>query len=537
MADNVQQKLNDLFIKYKKKLPGKLNRIQEQWQELLDHWDLEKVTRLHRDIHSLCGSSGTYGYTELSKLAREAEVLLKNLLNGHKASDLEKNEISSYLLQCKAVYSEDHDTHQIISPELMPAQSNSKLVYVLEKNSALRKELCDVLRNMDYEPYPLDSTVTLDLAIKEKPPIAIIINSYYLDNDNIEFLSRRQHVEQPIQLFCLIPNGELYPRLLAVRANCDAFFQIPFDTSYFAQIFQSKCSTSTESFRILIVDDSETLAEYYSLILTKAGMVTRALTNPLELLNEIKSFHPDLLLMDIYMPECSGLELAAVLRREKNYTKLPIIFLSTEDDRNKILFAISLGGDDFLSKPVSPNHLVSAVRARATRASVLNYYMVTDSLTGLLNHSSVLAQLDIEIMRMRQKKSPLTLIMIDIDYFKKINDNYGHPAGDKVLKQLANLFLVNLRNQDIIGRYGGEEFLIILPGTSPKDSEHICNDLRLQFNRYAFREQNLTFNATFSAGVSYLNDDEDASLLIKEADKALYQAKHEGRNKIIVYPK
>ncbi|KTC84967.1 diguanylate cyclase [Legionella brunensis] len=530
MTNNIQEKLNRLLIKYNKNLPTKLNKIQTQWQELLDQWSVEKLTTLHRDIHSLCGSSATYGYKQLSQIARQAEILLKKLLEGGEASDAEKNQISTYLLQLKTIHTE---THSIISSGITHHQASNNLVYVLEKNTALVKEVSQMLLNMDYNPYSLDSTMGLELALREEPPIAIIINSSYLDNEVIDFLKKRQHTEQSIPLFCLIPNSELYPRLLAIRANCDAFFQLPFDKSYFAQIFQSKCNTSTESFRILVVDDSESLAEYYTLILTKAGMITRALTNPMELLNELKSFQPDLILMDIYMPECTGLELAAVLRKEKNYTKLPIIFLSTEDDRNKILFAMSLGGDDFLCKPVSPAHLVSAVRSRARRASALNYYMITDSLTGLLNHSSVLTQLDIELARIKQKKGDLLLIMIDIDYFKKINDNYGHPAGDKVLKQLANLFLVNLRNQDIIGRYGGEEFLIILPGTSLTHGMRICNHLRLQFNRFLFKEQNRTFNATFSAGISYLKENEEASLLIQEADKALYEAKDSGRNKIV----
>lgn len=537
MTDSVQQKLHDLLIQYKKKLPAKLDDIQSQWQEILDQWNAEKITNLHRDVHSLCGSSGTYGYSELSKIARHAEMLLKNLRGDKEASDTEKNAVSSFLLQLKTAYSESDDTQSLVSVELESLQTETRLVYILENDKALTQELHEILSNMGYKPYILDSTKTLALAIKGEPPAAIIINSTYLDNESIEYLRNRQHTEQPIQLFCFIPNSELRPRLLSVRANCDAFFQLPCDISYFAQVFQNKCSPLSKSFRILIIDDSETLAEYYSLILTKAGMISQTLTNPMNLLDVMKSFQPDLLLMDIYMPECTGLELAAILRKEGSYTKLPIIFLSTEEDHNKILFAMSMGADDFLSKPISPSYLVSAVRSRAKRASVLNYFMITDSLTGLLNHSSVLAQLDLELARTKLKNGKLTVIMIDIDYFKKINDNYGHQIGDKVLKRLANLFLVNLRNQDIIGRYGGEEFLIILPGTDPDQGERICNELRLQFYGYSFKEHDQSFNSTFSAGISYLKENEDVTSLIKEADKALYQAKKEGRNQIVKFKK
>ena len=233
------------------------------------------------------------------------------------------------------------------------------------------------------------------------------------------------------------------------------------------------------------------------------------------------------------MPECTGLELAAVLRQEVNHTKIPIIFLSTEEDKNKKLFAISLGGDDFLTKPISAQHLISAVRSRAKRASILNYYMTTDSLTGLLNHSSILKQLNVELLRAKQKDMPLSFIMVDIDQFKIINDTYGHPLGDVVIKKLAELFLTRLRNQDIVGRYGGEEFALILPGATIADSKKICDVLRVQFSKYGFTADDKEFFVTFSAGISCFDGVNDAASIILEADKALYKAKQMGRNRVL----
>lgn len=537
MDDKVKEKLKNLFVLYKKNLPGKIEHIEAQWQKMLDHWEQAPLETLHRDVHSLCGSSATYGYLQLGKIARQVEILLKDLLGKEEPSGQEKNLISKHITQLKPASLESTDAALDYQMDLNQEPFNNKLVYVLEENGALTLEIIETLRHMGYESQPVADVMTLTAMMREQPPVAIVMNCSYLTKESMDCLSQRNLGAQSIQLFCLVPSSDLLPRLLAVRAGCDAFFQLPLDVSYFAQVVQSKCSTSTEHFRILIVDDSETLAEYYSLILTNAGMITRVLTNPLELLNVWKSFHPDLLLMDIYMPECTGLELAAVLRLEATYTKTPIIFLSTEDNRNKILFAISLGGEDFLSKPVSPQHLVSAVRARAKRASALNYYMVRDSLTGLLNHSSVITQLDIELARAMLKDSLLTVMMIDVDYFKKINDTYGHLIGDKVLKQLANLFLVYLRNQDIVGRYGGEEFMILLPGTSINDAERICNELRVQFSQYAFKDQEQTFHCTFSAGISFFQDEKEAAYLIQEADEALYEAKNKGRNQVVVYQK
>ncbi len=255
----------------------------------------------------------------------------------------------------------------------------------------------------------------------------------------------------------------------------------------------------------------------------------------MDLLKELDLFQPNLLLMDVYMPECTGFELAAVLRQESNYTKIPIIFLSTEEDKDKKLFAISLGGDDFLTKPVSPQHLISAVRSRSKRASILNYYMTTDGLSGLLNHSSILKQFEIQLNRAQLANLPLSIAIIDIDHFKKVNDTYGHQAGDEVIKKLSSVLLSRLRNQDVVGRYGGEEFVLILPGTSCDDATKIANNLRVQFSQYLFKVDNHDFSVTFSVGVSCLREMSSAAEMIKQADYALYQAKNIGRNQVVAF--
>jgi diguanylate cyclase (GGDEF)-like protein len=529
MDDKVQKKLTELLVLYKKKLPEKLAEIGLLWQSILKDWTKEKLQSLHREIHSLCGSAGTYGYMDLSKIARNAEVFFKKLLPAEHLNDRVIKQGSKLIKELINFSINPRPSSEAILEKETPPEN--RLVYILEKSKEIQQQLNQNLRSMGFSPYQMQDGITLETALHEKPPIAMIVNTDFLDEYTSSFLKNRQNPNVPIQLFCIIPNAELYPRILAVRANCDAFFQLPIDFNYFTQIFHSKCSNSTEAYRVLIVEDSETLAEYYSLILNEAGLIATAITNPMKLLESVESFRPHLLIMDIYMPGCTGLELAAVLRQEPSYTKIPIIFLSTEEDKNK-QFTISLGGDDFLAKPVSPTHLISAIRSRAKRASVLNYFMTTDSLTGLLNHSSALNQLEIEIIRARQKMTPLTVVMVDIDHFKSVNDQFGHPEGDEVLKHLANLFLLYLRQQDIVGRYGGEEFILILPGTGTKDAKLLCDELREQFSQFIFNVQETEFSTTFSAGLSSLSKDTSSRELILAADQALYQAKNLGRNRV-----
>ncbi|KTD56882.1 regulatory protein (GGDEF domain) [Legionella sainthelensi] len=536
MDEKIQKKLHSLFMHYRKQLPERIYSLELQWQAQLKQWDLAGFQEFHRNIHSLCGSAGTYGYLELGKTARQMEILLKNVLANGKLAEEDKEKITSYFNQLKSVLAHE-DSPKSLGFIAEKKSADNKLIYILEQELPLVNELRTGLQQAGYEAQPIKEMASLQHLIEKQQPIALIINTDYLNTSSLEYLVtvEKQH-KGLIQLFCIVPNADLLPRLTAIRAGCVAFFQKPLDVSYMIQEINLNCTSPiNEAYRILILDDSQSLAEFYSLILKQADMITRAITKPLDLLKELETFQPDLILMDIYMPECSGLELATLLRKDRRYTKIPIIFLSTEDDKNKKLAAISLGGDDFLTKPVSPQDLVSAVRSRSNRASILNYYMTTDSLTGLLNHSSVLNRLNIEISRATQQKSSLSFVMIDIDNFKLINDTYGHPFGDAVIKKLASILMMNLRNQDIIGRYGGEEFVLILPGANLENSQKICNNLRIQFADHTFTINDQQVHVTISMGISSLTHSHDFNDIVNYADQALYKAKQNGKNQIVVY--
>ncbi|MFA5960940.1 MAG: diguanylate cyclase [Tatlockia sp.] len=538
MDDKVEKKLQELFILYTKSLPDKIQAIRNEWQELLNHWEPEQFQQFHRNVHNVCGSAGTYGYIALNKAARQLEVYIKNLLGSQTITHEQKEITSDLVSQLRAALEAGvPENFPIFGKALRPIEN--KRIYLLEQDEALQNNVSQSLKNVGYNIRCFHDMKSLHQTIEKKPPIALIIDTAFLDKKSIELiLDLQAKLPVPIQLFCIVPNAELQPRIEAVRVGCIAFFQKPVDVFYLTQVINQKCGTSAENpYRILVLDDSESLAQYYSIILNQAGMVAHAISNPLNLLKELETFQPNLLLMDIYMPDCSGLELAAVLRQEYKYTTIPIIFLSTEVDEHKKLAAISLGVEEFLTKPVSPQHLISAVRSRSSRASILNYYTTTDSLTGLLNHASILKRLEIEIRHAKQKECPLSFIMVDIDLFKRINDTYGHPAGDLVLKQLATLMLGRLRSQDIIGRYGGEEFAIILPDSEPEQSAKIFDSLRVLFSQQCFTTNKMHYSVTFSAGVSSFSPEKDVNKMVKEADLALYKAKQAGRNQVVQFNK
>jgi diguanylate cyclase (GGDEF)-like protein len=211
---------------------------------------------------------------------------------------------------------------------------------------------------------------------------------------------------------------------------------------------------------------------------------------------------------------------------------LPIVYLSTETDLGCQLSALRMGGDDFLTKPLTDPHLVAAVEIRAQRNRDLRALMTRDSLTELLNHVALKDRLAVELARSQRKGDKLAFVMLDIDEFKRVNDRFGHLAGDRVLRILAELLRQRVRMSDTVGRYGGEEFGIILPDCSIEDAARVIDKLRESFGdiRFGFDEERC--RVTFSAGVAVAEPGMSVDDLIDRADQALYLAKREGRNRV-----
>lgn len=285
--------------------------------------------------------------------------------------------------------------------------------------------------------------------------------------------------------------------------------------------------------RVLIVDDDEVLAEHYRLVLTAAGMLAEWVSDPNGVPAVLERLRPDVLLMDLYMPDFSGAELAQAIRYDENWQGLPIVFLSAEADLNVQMKAMGSIADDFLVKPLSDLQLVAGVRARTVRARRLAELMSQDSLTGLLKHGSIKERLIQELDRAARTGRPVAAVMVDIDHFKGVNDRWGHPVGDQVIKTLGHLLRHRLRRQDSVGRYGGEEFLAILPECSADDARALLEDIRQAFCNIKFGGGRETFGASFSAGVASLRTD-GAEALLAAADAALYRAKRSGRNCVYI---
>ena len=191
--------------------------------------------------------------------------------------------------------------------------------------------------------------------------------------------------------------------------------------------------------------------------------------------------------MDMYMPGCSGRELSRVIRQIPQFVSLPIVFLSSETDKTVQVSAMRVGADGFLTKPILPEDLVTAVAVRAERTRVLRSLMMRDGLTGLLNHTTLSQFLETALATAHRHDGWLCFAMLDVDHFKKVTYTYGHPAGDQVLVALARLLKQRLRTSDMIGRYGGEEFAAVLQDVSLDEALRIMDQIRRDFAALVFK--------------------------------------------------
>ena len=290
---------------------------------------------------------------------------------------------------------------------------------------------------------------------------------------------------------------------------------------------------------LLIVDDDPNSIHLLADIFNQDYDILFATTGQkaLEIASQEK---PSLILLDVIMPEMDGYEVCQQLKQNPDTLDIPIIFVTAHSNVTQEIHALEMGAADFISKPFAPG----IVKLRVKNQIELRYLQkqliqlaITDGLTGISNRRNFDQKLFDEWHRAIRMQQSLTVIMIDVDHFKKYNDCYGHQAGDACLEHVAALLMDSCnRNNDFVARYGGEEFAMILPETTTPSVVieklfQILKELAIPHEMSEFRQ------ITLSAGISIRtpNHDENPSVLICEADKALYSAKNLGRNQAVLY--
>ncbi len=304
---------------------------------------------------------------------------------------------------------------------------------------------------------------------------------------------------------------------------------------------------------ILVVDDSPSQVEWLVSVLRREGYRVRIARDGGEAIGAIRAAPPDLVLLDLMLPDMDGLDVLRTVKAQPEEPFVPVMILSARCDVDSKVAGLRLGADDFLAKPFAEAEVLARCAAMLRIKSLqdqlrraqrdLEERSVTDALTGLKNRRFFDERLHEEFCRAHRYADPVSLIMIDLDHFKAVNDRHGHPAGDAVLREAAAVARASIRDPDICCRYGGEEFAVILPKTHLPGALAVAERIWRALGAKAYAVPAgapggpAELRVTASLGVAFFPSKDIAAHehLLRFADEALYQAKRAGRNTICLY--
>lgn len=337
-------------------------------------------------------------------------------------------------------------------------------------------------------------------------------------------------VESPINetshLILLAEHDTLEQRLKGIRLGSTLFFASPVDSIKLMEYLDQLESTAkAEPFRVAVMEDSKAQAKFNDKVLSTAGFDTRIIIEPMELLNSLSNFDPEVIFMDMQMPGCNGIELTRILRQQDRFKTVPIVFLSAEENHEKQREAMTSGGTAFIEKPVKKDQLLFTAELYARRTRNLQPHLARDFQTGLNSAALLKEQLTIEAERAMRQNDSMFLSLIEMNNLAELNEKHGYAFGERAMQQLARLLRQRLRKTDCIGFFDSHRLGVILSHCSDQEAESIMSYLTQSFASTPVAYENQQVSVTLSVGLSKLGKDFDIQRLVKRSEAALSQAK------------
>lgn len=527
------------------------------------------------EAHTLTGSLGSFGLEEASAIARQIQQVLKQKKKLG-LGDLEKLKQLLPLLEHHLEHSKTTDLLRL--PVVYPYTSlgiNTPFLLIIDNDFVFASTLADEARTWGFEVEIAINLEQSQTVLNSRFPQVIVMDLNFSEDSEkgVDFLAdiNRQHPTLPIVILTVEDN--FTKRLEAARLGSQCFLPKPITPSeVLANVSQVMQTANLSTARLLVVDDDPDLLRLLRTLLEPFGYQLTLLEHPQDFWNTLEQTTPDLLLLDIRLGNfpalleenkvvadsassssgniqarelqesvskvltekpLSGIDLCKVIRSDPRWNRLPIIFLSGHTDIETIQNSFEAGADDFLSKPIVVTELLSRIRIRLEQRKLWSMSEI-DELTGVSLRRKALQDLTRLFHLAKRQQQPLSLAILDLDFFKRINDDYGHDTGDRVLRYIGQLLGQTFRQEDVVGRWGGEEFVVGLYGINKQQGIQRLENIAYYFSQNHFvGGEGSIFQMTFSGGIAQFPEDgEDLQSLYRAADAALYRAKAQGRNQI-----
>jgi diguanylate cyclase (GGDEF)-like protein len=545
-SDQDDQSEDSILLSFKQKflasLPERLRQMEHMLNDLnCRRTDILLARELRRRAHSLKGTARSCGFDRIGGEAETFEKALNGFIDctGEQSDELLET-VGGALARAIELLRELSIAEPKFEEEQIDGESS------LEHLSHVQVML---LGRSESPSFPSDknalSTVdlvfVLDLADALNKATSGVIDAALIDFSPEAFAQARairslsNCEELPIGVVC--QTGEVIDRADVAHAGISIVIEQPCLPDELDWTLQ-KLVAAREGRRakILVVDDDPDFAAIVALALGREGMLVRTVYCSLEALSVIEDFAPDLVLLDVMMPGMSGFELCRKLRSSARWQDLPILFLTAQTDLQARLNAFDSGADDYLPKPVANVELTTRVKARLERVRLLKERAERDALSGLLLRGAFVQQVTALLSEASRNELTFSLVLLDVDHFKSVNDEYGHLAGDRVIAELGKLLRRRFRAEDLRGRWGGQEFILVFRNESKDTMSKALHLVCDEFRAMNFRgDADQRFRVTFSAGIaSYPQDGNGLSDLLQAADRRLYVAKAAGRDRIVI---
>jgi len=373
--NDFQTKLELIQQKFKTHLASTIKDTSELWDLYIrDNAYPEVIMEsLRFSLHKIAGSSGTFGLAEISQVANKCEELFTVITdNKREPFDNEISEISNLIKCMRDLYFAPSTESPIVFPIYSNVKSHDKLIYLVDDDSFLSESLTHEIEFAGFEIHFFTNLQDFRTACEQVMPTIVIMDMMFTEGEHAgaEEISRmRKESHHQFHVVYISACDDIQSRLAALRSGGTQYFTKPISSHRLVSTLAELCDAGEQlAYRVLLVDDDKDVLAFHSIMLDHNDIIVESESDPFAVLNKIRSFCPELLILDVYMPDCSGFELAQIIRQDQEFMNLPIIFLTSENKIDKHLMGLDLEGDDFLTKPVKPEFFSRIVRARLRRS-------------------------------------------------------------------------------------------------------------------------------------------------------------------------
>jgi|GEM_PF-2253 len=523
----------NIWEETKSKVLEQIATLEQVTQILLkDHTQDNARNTAKLESHNLISSLGILGLLSGSEIARKLETLLQTQVSlSHQQQFLSEQVQKIRSLVEQATPAVETVARKIAANNLAQIESQTRLLIVDEEREFIDRLVQAATTQGIQAAIAPNLQLAREAIARVRPDIVLLDMSVAKFNEGLTLLEELAALIPPIPVLIFANEDGAGDRVAIARRQGRGFFHKPIAiTQVLEAITQTLKPANKIEAKVMVLDDDRLTVRLLQTLLEPWGLQVTTLTNPQQFWEQLEAVTPDLLVLDVQMPEIDGIELCQMLRNDPRWAWLPILFLTGHQDADTIQQVFAAGGDDYVSKPIVPAELITRILNRLERSRLLRTQAEIEPLTGLPNRHRSSEDLKRLLHLAKQYQQPFCLAVLTLDDLMQVNRNYGHRIGDQMLRRLAHLLRQELRREDIVSRWDGAEFVVGMYGMTRSDGvEWLAQILELQRQTELQIPDAKPMAMTFSAGVTqYPEDGGDIQTLYQAAGATLEKAKLEG---------